>query len=128
MERHPQVDVVCFDQNIKVDAGIANLLKLIWKEGVRTYNSCQDNLGKIYIEMDLDDFKSIVEISKHQNRDFFNFMEGYCQCNVHFTDTMDDSHIQPDIVWTASIKFDKDLKDEFIKLWISTFGSNFERS
>ncbi len=42
---------------IEVDAGIANILKKLWALGYTTFNSCECNFGKIWIEFSMSSYQ-----------------------------------------------------------------------
>jgi hypothetical protein len=47
---HPQVNLTFDDEIVPVDVGIAPLLEEIWRAlGFCTFNSCQDNGGRIWL-------------------------------------------------------------------------------
>lgn len=114
MLRHPQQLVSYEGTDIEVDEGIACLLQLLWKEKIKTYNSCQDNMGMIWINMDLEDYKRTVERTRHQNKELYKFFN-HSLSTIHYYMIKDSMH------WTISLRFNKNRKDEFIKLWIATF-------
>jgi hypothetical protein len=47
--RHPAVRVVWSDQDADIDETIAPLILEMWKAGVRTANSCEDNLPQGFV-------------------------------------------------------------------------------
>lgn len=47
--KHKQVTLKDNDGDVEVDSGIAPLIKGLWKAGIDTYSSCEDNLGYVYI-------------------------------------------------------------------------------
>lgn len=128
MSIHQQVSVSCFGHIIQVDEGIAPLLQLLWKLNIHTYNSCQDNKDKIWIEIDLMDFENLVHKAKEINRELFDFLF-YSDHQIMFTDEMftDDSNVPsivPSISWSVNFRFDKHLYDKFIDLLLITFSKN----
>lgn len=65
--QHRQVKVFCPDEDatIEVDAGIALLLESLWKLGISTFMSCEDNKdGRVWIDFsssyDVGDFLQLV--------------------------------------------------------------------
>lgn len=127
MAEHEQAIVTYYGREIEVDVGMVRILQLIWSQNVRTYNSCQDNNGKIWIEMELSDFKRIITRSKHLNHQLYDFIHDDADYQLDFDDvyydeTVDDSVIGPYITWTVSLRFDKEDEEKFIELWIETFG------
>jgi hypothetical protein len=64
--KHPVVlipDPNCKDDLVEIDADIAPLISAMWARGWTTFNSCQENLGLVWIEMfclDAQDFLTIV--------------------------------------------------------------------
>lgn len=48
--KHPQVHIEWGDQAAEVDEGIAPLILELWKAGIDTMMSCQDNDGRLWIE------------------------------------------------------------------------------
>ena len=122
---HVQVPVTFMGMNIKVDAGMVEILQLLWSKKVITYNSCEDNSGRIWIQMQLNDFKRITRLAKRKNRDLYEFIEnsdyGLIFDDDGYDEDTESSVIMPDISWRVSLRFDKSLKDEFIHLWKVTF-------
>ena len=63
--KHPTVRIIYGDQEADVDKQIAPLIKEMWKAGIETYQSCQDNPpGWIWIQFmsshELEKFLSII--------------------------------------------------------------------
>ena len=59
--RHPQRIVLHpRDGPAKVDEELAALLPQLWQLGCQTYNSCQDNHGKLWIEFDLRSYQLLM--------------------------------------------------------------------
>ena len=64
---HKQVLVQVDDMKAEIDAGIAPLIRELWKAGIRTFNSCQENKpGIIWIEIaTVDDGIAFLNIVAH---------------------------------------------------------------
>ncbi len=62
--RHPQVTISHDSLTAEVDEGIAPLIRECWRAGLETSSSCQDNLGRVWIQFlfadDAERFLSIV--------------------------------------------------------------------
>lgn len=79
--------------------------------------------------MELSDFQRIITVSKYLNHEFFEWITDSVDYTLDFDDTrydsiLDDSVITPNITWTVSLRFDKDLKYDFMALWKETFKEN----
>jgi hypothetical protein len=48
--QHPSVEIVWADQRAEIDVGIADLILGLWQRGIRTCQSCENNLGRVWIE------------------------------------------------------------------------------
>ena len=60
---HEQVCVRPFwtDDDIPVDKGISDVLQAFWKLGVVTVNSCEDKLGKIWVQCLLYTYRMFID-------------------------------------------------------------------
>ena len=99
---HVQVPVTFMGRKIEVDAGMVEILELLWSKKVITYNSCEDNSGRIWIQMQLNDFKRITRLAKRKNRDLYEFIEnsdyGLIFDDLLYDEDTDDDVIAPDIL------------------------------
>lgn len=138
MPNHKTVELMnpTYKDICDIDEGIIDLISVIWRVGYSTYNSCEDNNGEIWIEFDLEEFKSLCQIAHTFNLDhgdkyeydtLSNFMINDCDKTINI---LDDGYVIEEKneylpgrnTWfTASIRFDKSQKDKFIKLWKQTF-------
>jgi hypothetical protein len=70
--KHPVVlipDPDCKEDLVEIDADIGPLISAMWARGWTTFNSCQENLGLVWIQMfwpDAQDFLTIVAQSARQ--------------------------------------------------------------
>ena len=137
MTNHPQVTVDYFGYPIKVDEGMVELLQLIWKAGYETNNSCQDNHGNIWIAFDnVYQFHKMVQMAHDYdlkvNDEVWttdtlkNFLDENVKTVINIGD---DGHVEddeyfpgPNIELHVSIRFPKEKKEEFIRLWRETFN------
>lgn len=64
MTEHPQVEISFGDRAAQVDEGIAPLILELWKAGIDTVMSCENNNGRVWIQFpssdDAEQFVSIV--------------------------------------------------------------------
>ncbi len=63
-----KLDYLYSDVQIEIDAGIANLIKLIWKHGFRTSGSCQEHVtGFAWIMFDcINDAREFIRLIHNQ--------------------------------------------------------------
>lgn len=138
MSKHKQVTVKYlndFDE-IEVDEGMVEILKMIWDQCYDTINSCEDNFGKIWIQFHyMEDFQVLVQVAhtfsiKNKKKPYLiDFLEDHCDIRINIWDDgyligEDDNEeyiTGKNTLLTPSIRFKKELKDEFIKLWKQTF-------
>jgi len=135
---HPQIEVLYDGYQISVDEDMVDLLQLIWKEGYKTNNSCQDiNEGKVWIHFEsVDDFHDILQkaytydlrLNKSLCEDtLWQFFQDNVSNEINIDDNghpdEDDDLWIPGskVLLSVSIRFDKELKDDFTKLWTKTF-------
>ncbi|MBT3355310.1 MAG: hypothetical protein HOF96_09985 [Candidatus Marinimicrobia bacterium] len=83
MTKHKQVEIYspAFERNIKVDAGIADLIELLHKLDIATYLSCQENRSGImwidFHSLDADVFLTICASNREEDIvDFDNSLYG----------------------------------------------------
>ena len=130
-EKHPQVKVNWYGSKIEVDAGIVDLLKLVWQEGFETSNSCQDNDGKVWIQFThLRDYKQLVRDAAKYGRDLYDFLvQSSKNLNVAFRDDDDQEESDEEreiirrrpLVWSVGLRFPKEERAIFARLWKSTY-------
>ena len=135
--KHKQVSVDYFGDIIEVDEGIVDLLQMIWKSGFDTLLSCEDNIDNcIWINFELSDFKRIMKSAYSMKREggIYDFVqEKSHSIYFHFHDDgctdETDNWIQGDnLYFDVSLRFNKDLKNEFMVLWKETFSSLLPKS
>jgi hypothetical protein len=63
MTLHPQVHIEWDGEEAEVDEGIAPLILAIWKNRLWTMNSCQDNFGRVWVEMPASDAEQFLNIA-----------------------------------------------------------------
>ena len=138
MGTHEQVIVDYFGRDIEVDKGIEDLLKMIWDNGYRTYNSCKDNNGDIWIEFaNSEQFQQMIQLShtfdnnvngngftKDTLRQFFE--REYIKITIYVNDdgyvNGNDEYVSgQNINLSISLRFPKEFKKEFMMLWKETF-------
>ncbi len=73
MPEHPQVRIAIGKREAEVDEGIAPLIAELWKADIDTVMSCQDNLGRVWIE-----FSSAVDAER-----FLDIVAGDYSADVH---------------------------------------------
>ena len=133
---HEQVEVDSPFGAFKVDKGMVETLQMIWGEGYRTYLSCENNEGKVWICFDHDDFKRLVKHAQStDHRDFaiagvlgetngslYEFLE---QSDIRLS-WQDDGHPDEsntywiagdDVYFDVSLRFDVKLHATFRKLF-----------
>lgn len=127
VSKHPQVEVEFdYGEVIRVDEGIIDLLSLFWKEKYDTILSCQDNNGKVWIEMTMLSFNDIVvkshEYNFSRNPKKETLYDYLCSWSCDRRYTWDyDADKSKDIYFNISLRFPKKDKEKFIKLWKETF-------
>ena len=74
---HAQVEVQSPTGSVEVDAGIVDLLKAIWALNVETTMSCEDNMGSVWVQMQMEQFQRLHLLAR-QCDDLAFFMDN---CN-----------------------------------------------
>lgn len=129
--RHKQAPIIDDGEVIfSVDEKLQNLIQFFWDNDIFTFNSCQDNVRKTcWIEYELSDWIEITEMAfRIESRDLYQFIEEECQVLLLSTDDG-----QPDendeywlegenLIWTASVRFRKELLPKFEALVRSAFA------
>jgi hypothetical protein len=64
MASHTQVTVESIYRSVEVDSGIADLLEAIWDLDVDTTMSCEDNMGSVWVQMNLEQFQKLHSLSR----------------------------------------------------------------
>jgi len=104
---HPEYD------DIDVDAGIADLIQLIWDHDIFTILSCEDNQDSVWLcfphAMELEKFLRIVVGDRRD--DLYRRVTNQYPADYHWgydicvEDTNEDTNDQPDVTFTASVRF-----------------------
>lgn len=117
---HKQVAVVNhYGRTVKVDEGMVDILKLFWDRNINTCLSCEDNNGTIWINFWLHDFKKFArQATTAQDKSLFHFLY---ECDREILFDNDDDYDEVD--YSVSLRFDKELKDEFLSCWDRSFGN-----
>lgn len=113
-----------------VDKKLQTLIQFYWDHGIETFNSCQDNVGnKCWIQYELTDWMFISEISfKSESQELYRFIEEQCEVLLL---SRDDGHLDEndeywiegdELIWSASVRFSKELLPDFEKLVRAAFS------
>ncbi len=134
IKSHPQHKQAPITENgeviFSVDVKLQSLIQFFSDNNIFTFNSCQDNVKKTcWIEYELGDWIKITEMAfRIESRDLYQFIEEECQVLLLSSDDG-----QPDendeywlegenLIWTASVRFRKELLPKFEALVRSTFA------
>jgi hypothetical protein len=126
---HTQAPITISDEIVfHVDENLQSMIQFLVDRGVCTYNSCQDSSGgTCWIEYDLLDWMEIVNAAfRSSARDLYQFIEEECEVKLHafddgHPDENDDYWIEgEDLLWSASVRFPKDMLGRFEKLMQTT--------
>ncbi len=120
------MSIVCL-----VDEGVLDIIKLFWDQGCHTINSCQNNFGKVWIEIDLESFKKLLLKMQYSNK---NELSDYfllrCENKIqwdpdteYFYKKEDECHILDGNFFSVSIRFPIEDKEKFIRMWKDTFDN-----
>ena len=131
-DKHPTKKVYSWfsdKETIEIDEEIVDLVQLFWDEEFFTWNSCQDNFGDIWIEIDIVDFTHIVEMSyDHDDEsELYDYLQT-CDTKFQFSDDgyCDEKTNEwisgENQIYTVSLRFPKEDKDKFIKMWKDVFN------
>ncbi len=112
-----------------VDKKLQSLIQFYWDHGIDTFNSCQDNVGKTcWIEYELSDWIFMSEMSfRSESQALYGFIQEHCKVILLSSDNgqpdeNDEYWIDGDeLIWSASVRFPKELIPEFEKLVRETF-------
>jgi len=104
-----------------VDKKLQNLIQFLTDNKIHTFNSCQnDELGTCWIEYDLSDWLKISEISfRSESQSLYHFIQDECEvlltsCDDGYSDEYEDFwHIGDNLIWSASVRFNKNLINKF---------------
>ena len=131
---HPQVDVYYFgeDEIITVDEELVDILEILWDRGIETINSCQDNFDDIWIQINLDHFKKLLEDIKRDEKeekekeeeeelDLYEFFQTKCKKELVIHDDAYDRELDEcvaleEIEFYASIRFNKKYRLQFLEM------------
>ncbi len=131
--QHKQAPIIENGEIIfSVDEKLRSLIQFYWDNDILTFNSCQDNVRKTcWIEYELSDWISISEMSfKSPSQDLYRFIEEKCKVLLLSTDDgepdeNDEYWIEGDnLIWSASVRFSKNLLPTFEALVRSTFAES----
>jgi hypothetical protein len=104
-----------------VDKKLQSLIQFLTDNEIHTFNSCQnDELGTCWIEYDLNDWLKISEISfQTESQSLYNFIQDECEvlltsCDDGYYEDYDDiRHFGDNLIWSASVRFNKKFIPEF---------------
>lgn len=137
----------------EADAEISYLIKIIEKCGYLTLASCQDDDGDIYLVFSRDEFEELIlycfekydeDVIDFKNDEIdeipyslYNFLQHKCRRDFMFPDYHifhdgeDLIYDEEKIVFHVTLRFPKELRDEFIELWEDIYSwkldSNFNQ-
>lgn len=105
---------------VEVDEGMVDILKLFWDRDFDTVMSCEDNNGTIWINFWLSAFKEFARAAIYcQDDSLYNFLIYKCDTTILFDDENDEERVE----FSVSVRFDKELRDEFMQCWARSFDS-----
>lgn len=117
---HKQVDVNFFNiRTIQVDEEIKDMLELLWSKDYWTYNSCQDNNGMIWIDFDLDSFKTLMQRCLELKENMIEFdMIKFLWADDGHPDSNDEYWITgKNMLFSVSLRFPISEKQDFMNLF-----------
>jgi hypothetical protein len=111
----------------EVDEGVCELLTILWEQGIRTYASCENVKGKVWVEMDLRDYKRLVTTAKSLNKKLFDLLGEKVKAVIDFDDTEIDATVANPVVvdyitWVVDLIFSPKYKDTLVQLLRETYG------
>lgn len=136
-KKHKQVPILDRDGDpvFDVDQGIHALIQYLYNKGIKTYNSCEDNFHKesnspeiTWIQFSLDAWMGITSMAFHGNsHELFEFMNLACQVDLlsfddSYIDENDEYWEENNLLWTASVRFDREHLTNFEALLRETLG------
>ena len=131
-KQHRQAPIIVDGEvAFSVDKKLQSLIQFLWDNGLRTVNSCEDNVeGTCWIQYHLDDWQFVSEIAfRREPQDLYRFIEEDCFAEVR---SRDDGYLLEEadeyiegtaLIWTASVRFPKELLPTFEKLVRTTLGT-----
>lgn len=115
-----------------VDEKLQPLIQFLYDNGFDTFNSCENNVqGTCWIEYELGDWIAIKEIAfRSDPQDLYRFIEEECHvellsCDDGSPDDNDEWIEGEELIWTASVRFPKELLPAFEEL-IRTTITDFQ--
>jgi hypothetical protein len=133
-QKHKQVEADYMGYSILVDDKVLPLLRILWDNDIKTYNSCQDNNGTIWIEFKhISDLQSIIRKAFLKNHiinlgsdkidewRLYEFFIEMCDIRMNvddngFLDRDNNEWIEgDDINFSTSLRFNKEYLTAFIK-------------
>ena len=137
-KKHKQVPITDRDGDtvFEVDEGIHALIQYLYDKGVKTFNSCEDNFDGedsvqiAWIQFSLDAWMGITSMAFNGNsRELFEFINFACNVDLR---PFDDAYIDEDdeiwggdnLLWTASVRFNREYLAEFEQLLQETLGGS----
>lgn len=119
--KHEQIEL----NGIQIDKGLEDLMATLWCQGIKTYNSCVENVlnadGEVttWVEIDLADWQRLVNRAYLVDRELYHWIEEHCDVKLLCTDNGfpdpedDDQWIEGEyLIWTASVRFPRRLLDQ----------------
>lgn len=121
---HRQASARDDDETIMVDENLVSVLEWLWSYNYCTYNSCQNNQGRIWIEFDLSSFKALVRTAYEEIKDNTSYVPSLhefleeCEKTFHFQvdgrlDSNDEWVRGDTVMFSVSIRFGHDRFDDF---------------
>lgn len=130
---HKQVPIIVDGEALfSVDEKLQSLIQFYFDNDILTFNSCQHNVRKTcWIEYELTDWMYITEMAfRSEPRDLHQFIEEECDVNLlshddgHPDENDDNYWIEgEELVWSASVRFPKELLPTFESLVRTTFAN-----
>lgn len=128
---HKQTPIVDDGEVIfSVDEKLQSLIQFYWDHEIDTLNSCEDNVGDTcWIEYALKDWMFICDLAFHSDeRELYEFVQELCDVRLlSFDDGQPDEKDEfwiegENLVWTASVRFPKELLPDFEALVRALFA------
>lgn len=105
MADHPTTEMTTPDGDVvNIDTEIVPLIARLWKLGLKTLNSCQDNFGYVWIELFADDVERLLTIIAQSGNDFISerAREAFC-LSPHDRDQLVTVYRRPADYWLLDV-------------------------
>ena len=121
---HKQVPIMYEGEELfQVDEKLQSLIQFLSDRDIETFNSCQDNTGDtVWIEYDLESWMYITTLAHKNNADeLMEFIIEICEILLlsfddGYVDENDEYIHGEGLIWSASVRFSKELLPEFEQL------------